>query len=320
MRVLIATGNDICRRTLSTALQRLGHVCAAVDDGPAAWDHLVEHGADVVISDWELTGLSGLELCRRLRSRPELGYPYFTMLTAEGGAHAVIAMRAGADQRLASPPSPDDLAASLISAGRVIGLRLALEESDRDLGAAIQEAVDNRFALEAANDRIDHLAARDSLTGLGNSHRLREELPGLQSRLERYGHGFCVAILNMDEFRSYNDIHGHEMGDRLLAEVGRAIISEIRPGDSAYRYGGEEFVIIYPDQHLATAVVGVERLRRRVAAIGADSTVAGSSTISAGVAEAGRTESFADVLKRATDALGQAKQAGRNQVAGGTSR
>ena len=161
---------------------------------------------------------------------------------------------------------------------------------------------------------LDDPADRDALTGLSNRQRMDEDIPGIQSRLERYGHRFCVAKLDMDQFADYNETHGAIAGDQILVEVGRTIVSEIRPGDTAYRLDGGEFLVVYPDQRLGTAAVAAERVRRRVSRISSLAGLPGSSTLSAGIAEAGRTDRFDNVVRRADIALDRAKGGGGDQV------
>jgi diguanylate cyclase (GGDEF)-like protein len=313
MRVLVAQADDVCRQSVTTAVESVGHECSVVDNGLAAWDLLLSEPVDVVVSDSDLPGLSGLELCHRVRDHHQIAYTYFILLTAGGeGEDIPSILRAGVDDRLAKPPNSQNLEASLISAQRVVGLHRDLTDRDRDLASANRELLENRSALEAANSDLVGLVNSD---GLSSRQCMNDDIAGIQSRLDRYGHRFSIAMLDMDHFKAYNDEHGQQAGDRLLVEVGRAIATGIRPGDTAYRYGGEEFLIMYPDQRLGTAAVGAERLRRRVAQVAALAKLPGPGTLSAGIAEAGRTDRFEDVVKRADHALHQAKQAGRNRVA-----
>src|SRR5207253_3724008 len=96
--------------------------------------------------------------------------------------------------------------------------------------------------------------------------RLNEDLAGIHGRFVREGHPYNVVLFDLDHFKDYNDTHGHQAGDALLAEVGRAIASELRRGDLAYRSGGEEFLVVLPNRTLAEAGRGADRLRRCVAA------------------------------------------------------
>ena len=301
MQILIADDDDLLRELLRELLRSFGHECIAVGDGEAAWQHLVAHGADVVVSDWQMPGLTGVELCERVRAHPEIAYPYFILLTARGNRPDVLtALRAGVDDHLAKPADLDELEARLIVAERVRGLHL--------------EILETRRALEAANARLDDAAHRDALTGLGNRFRLAEDLPSIHGRFVRHGHRYNIALLDIDHFKAYNDTHGHQGGDALLAELGRVIASELRRGDLAYRYGGEEFLLVLANGTIKGAGMGAERLRRCVAEGTAGPHLPGAATLSAGVAEAMPGESIEQVIGRADGALYRAKDAGRNRV------
>ena len=316
MRILIADGDETGRDAVQSILEGLGHQCSVVDNGPAAWDVLRHKGVDVVVAEARLPGLGAVELCQRARRDPDISYSYFIVRRRAGDGHDLIAAtNAGVDDHLAEAPTGEELQASLLVGARVSALHLDLSARHRALAYANQDLLDTRVALEVANARLYELSHRDPITGLSNRLRMSEDIAGIQSRLERYGHRFSIVMCDIDRFKVYNDVHGHRAGDRLLAEVGRAIIAESRPGDSAYRYGGDEFLIVYPDQTIATATIAIERLRRRIAQVASSGNLPGSITLSAGIAEAGTSDRFENVAGRADHALHSAKHAGRNHVA-----
>jgi len=315
MRVLVADDDEICRLVVQAILLKLGHDVLVCDNGQTAWELLQAEGADVIISDWQMSGLNGLELCRRVREHTEIAYPYFILLTAHGRQRDILlAMKAGVDDHLTKPPSEDDLEAKLIAAARVTGLHVELVDRHKKLESVNQQLFEGRRALVAANASLNRLARSDALTGLSNRLAMGEDMRAMQSRFERYGQGFGVAMLDIDHFKAYNDDYGHQAGDRLLSGVGAAIAAEIRPGDLAYRYGGEEFLIVYPNQTIATTAIAVHRIRRRVETIAAPDNRPGTTTVSAGIAEARPPDRFEEIVGRADRALYQAKHDGRNRV------
>jgi two-component system cell cycle response regulator len=152
---------------------------------------------------------------------------------------------------------------------------------------------------------------------LGNRLRLTEDLQSLQSRAERYGHTYAVVVCDVDFFKAYNDRYGHLAGDDVLRRVAATISSGLRNGDSAYRYGGEEFLIVLPEQNAEAAANTADRLRRAVEDLGiphANSPPVGLVTISAGFATSAGMEDADALLKAADTALYAAKKAGRNRV------
>jgi len=144
----------------------------------------------------------------------------------------------------------------------------------------------------------------------------------LESRAERYGEEYCLALCDVDNFKSYNDLYGHPAGDAALAAVGAALAGHARQSDGAYRYGGEEFVVLLPHQSPAAAAVVMERVRRSVQELGIvhAGDPSGGLTISIGIAGSGPggpgdNDGGARILKDADTALYAAKAKGRNAVA-----
>lgn len=155
-------------------------------------------------------------------------------------------------------------------------------------------------------DKVQEMARRDSLTGLPNRRALEEQLPQAMARARRSRSPLCVAILDIDHFKNYNDTHGHLAGDEVLRACARAWDSALRGEDTIVRFGGEEFLILLPDTSAEQATEIVERLRLK--------TPMGQSC-SAGLACWDYTESIDDLLGRADKALYLAKASGRNQLA-----
>jgi two-component system chemotaxis response regulator CheY len=127
-------------------------------------------------------------------------------------------------------------------------------------------------------------------------------------------------MCDIDRFKAYNDTHGHQAGDQALRTVAATIAQELRGGDSVYRYGGEEFLLVLPEQTLDTALVAVERVRSAVQRLAIPQPAAGPGgrlTLSAGIAAfgPGETTSAEELLQQADAALYRAKSAGRNQLA-----
>jgi diguanylate cyclase (GGDEF)-like protein len=151
---------------------------------------------------------------------------------------------------------------------------------------------------------LETKARTDELTGLPNRRAWHEQLPRELSRAARAASPLAVAMLDLDHFKRYNDTRGHQAGDRLLKEVSGAWNGELRPTDLLARYGGEEFALALPECAPEEALVIVERLRGRTP---------DGQTCSAGIVTWDGSETAAELLGRADQALYQAKRAGRNQ-------
>ncbi|MGH2688307.1 MAG: GGDEF domain-containing response regulator, partial [Actinomycetota bacterium] len=229
MRILVADDDPVIRHALTRLIEGFGHECVPVADGKAAWRLLEGSSFDVVVSDWLMPGLDGLELCRRIRRLP--GYVYVVLVTSlSHGQDRLTGVRAGADDYLVKPVVPDELEARVIVADRVTGLH--------------QELARHRRELERTSAEEARAARTDPLTQLGNRLRLEEDLAAMRDKVARYGHRYAAVLCDLDHFKAYNDALGHAAGDDALRRVADAIRNHCRAGDNAYRYGGEEFLVI----------------------------------------------------------------------------
>ena len=154
--------------------------------------------------------------------------------------------------------------------------------------------------------KVREMATHDSLTGLPNRRVLEEQLPREMARARRTGSELCVALIDIDHFKAYNDSHGHLAGDEVLRECARAWDDALRGEDTIARFGGEEFLVLLPDTAAEEAAEVVERLRERTPM---------DQTCSAGLAAWDTVESADDLLGRADAALYLAKAGGRDQLA-----
>ena len=220
MKVLIAEDDAVSRLTLRRAIEQLGHEVLVATDGTDAWELYRQHEIDVIVSDWLMPGMDGVDLCQRVRASQRETYTYFMLLTSlEGKHHFRQGMQAGADDYLTKPLDREELQVRLQVAQRVTSLHHQLAEKTRE--------------LERANIALAESARRDPLTGLGNRLQLREDLYRLQRWLDRYGRGFGVALCDVDRFKLYNDRYGHVAGDDVLQAISQAVADN----DPLWRYG-----------------------------------------------------------------------------------
>lgn len=153
---------------------------------------------------------------------------------------------------------------------------------------------------------VQNMARHDALTGLPNRRFLHELLPREMARARRNESTLCLAIIDIDHFKSYNDTHGHLAGDEVLRACAREWDGVLRGADTLVRFGGEEFLVLLPDTEPGEAAEIVERLRRRTPL---------EQTCSAGLALWDGVEDIDDLLRRADEALYLAKAGGRDQLA-----
>ncbi|MCG9895478.1 MAG: sensor domain-containing diguanylate cyclase [Fimbriimonadaceae bacterium] len=188
--------------------------------------------------------------------------------------------------------------------------------ADRWLHSRLAEIAGSALARGLDFDRLEEQAHFDPLTGLANRRRLFQVLRERLEETARTGDPLGLIMCDVDHFRRFNEDYGHSAGDEVLRRVAAAMMAELRPYDTAGRYGGEEFTIILPGCDLEGAAVVAERLRRRIAQV--DSGVETGLTVSLGCAAANGDFETAEGLIRIADlALYRAKRRGRNQVSTG---
>lgn len=203
--------------------------------------------------------------------------------------------------------------------------RRSLEWHDAHLYAARDIARDllivaDSIHLNLLNDRLGdlnkklkRLAERDDLTGLWNRRVAESNLAQAQQTAERYQRPYAILLMDLDNFKSINDKHGHNIGDEVLIAVCEAVTQQIRQSDVFSRWGGEEFLLIAPETGLEDAKLLAERIRAAVEALEHPNVT--DITISIGVAEHASEATWDALVERADRAMYKAKQGGRNQVA-----
>lgn len=308
LKVIVVDDDAASRAALAMAVRALGYECRCAADGLEAWQLHVADPAHVILSDRTMPGMDGLELCKRVRdgSSPEQ-YTQFILVTAQGEKERFLeGMNAGADEYLSKPVDLDELEARLRAAFRAAHAHEML-------------AAENR-AIHKESERCLEMARTDPLTQAATRLQLQSDLEAIVARAARYGHRYCAAFCDIDWFKSYNDLYGHLSGDDAIRIVSRTIQGQLRKGDGFYRYGGEEFLVLLPEQNLQDAAECMERVRRAVASL-PDAACGGALrraiTLSVGVAELtlnSHDDTIASWLQRADDALYQAKARGRNRV------
>lgn len=170
--------------------------------------------------------------------------------------------------------------------------------------------------LRKRNKKLRELSVTDSLTGLHNHKHLIERLASEVTRAERYEHPFTVLMIDIDNFKNYNDTYGHQAGDDVLRKIAFIFKDSVRASDYVARYGGEEFMILFPETRIDEALIGAERIRKRLEKeLFGNGKTRASITISVGIASYPEHGGDHETLVRNADtALYQAKKAGRNRV------
>lgn len=292
MKILLIEDSVVDRSHIGDCLKEWNLDFNVVGDGAEAWS-LIERSPspDLVLLDWMLPGMDGLELCRNIR---RLGvndrYIYTVMLTAkQKKTDLLMAMAAGADDYLTKPIDPAELRAKIMVGKRILELQHSL-----------------RFA-----------ATHDFLTNLLNRAEIMTALKRELSRSEREDKPVAIALADIDHFKQINDSLGHAAGDVVLKEVARRLQLDLRSYDYVGRYGGEEFLIVLPGCSLSVAARRADEIRGLVSREAVVTTFAKVPvTISIGVTATSLSQraGIEDLLQYADSALYRAKMNGRNRV------
>jgi diguanylate cyclase (GGDEF)-like protein len=298
VKILIADDSIVSRHLLEATLCKWGYDVAVACDGAQALELLQQDQAPALaILDWMMPGMTGLEVCRRIRQRGREPYIYILLLTSKSQKEDLIeGMEAGADDYITKPFDQHELQVRLRA-----GKRLA----------------DLQAQLMAAREALREQATKDSLTHLWNRSSILDMLDRELARSGREHTPIGVVIVDLDHFKSVNDSHGHLAGDAVLCEAARRMQGAIRQYDSMGRYGGEEFLILLPGCDEQSSFTQAERLRKQLAQ--AEMSLSDTSlrlTASFGVtcATPGEPWSHETLIRKADEALYLAKKLGRNRV------
>lgn len=301
--ILLVDDEPTTRLKAARRLRRAGYEVEVAVNGQGALERLRQRLFPILLTDWEMPSMNGVELCRAVRAAKFDSYIYIILLTSrDGKANVIEGLEAGADEYMSKPVNEHELAARLQTAQRI----LRLEQS-----------------LRAANQRNLLLSITDALTGMHNRHYLMSQLPKELERTRRYARPLSAVLCDIDHFKAVNDSRGHQTGDDVLVQFAALLQRSIRcEVDWVVRYGGEEFLVVLPETDFGAALAFAERIRRALEAHGVE-TAGGSVLITAsfGVTSYGGTSDQAkrsmDTLIAAADAcLYRAKRAGRNRIVG----
>ena len=297
IKVLIADDSAVFRKLVERTLEEKPYSLFFARNGQEAIDIFSRHNPELVIADWVMPDLTGIELCEYIRRTTQESYTYVILLTGKTDKENTVAgLTAGADDYLTKPFHPEELIARTAVGQRIVALQRQ---------------------VQAKNVLLQELALTDVLTGLPNRRAVEEWAQRQLNAAIRHKFSFCVAMCDIDHFKLINDTYGHEAGDAVLKSFGEILKSISRRSDICGRIGGEEFICIFTHIPVENARLVVERIRKYLEQTafffdGRKVTV----TSSFGIADlkSDSPPEFNQLLAQADKALYSAKRKGRNRV------
>jgi len=299
VKILVADDSEMTRMILQGRLTQWGYKIVNASDGQEAWDILQRKNRPrIILLDWMMPNMNGIELCKRVRQKIKEPYIYIILLTAKKGkGHLIEGMEAGADDFISKPFDPHVLKVRLRAGTRITKLQ---------------------DELIAAREELRIQATHDSLTQLFNRSALMNMMTRELSRSQRDGSSVGILMVDIDYFKSINDSYGHLVGDNVLEKLAVQMKQCTRRYDAIGRYGGEEFIIVLPQCGEDEIVRVAERLRQTVCNQPYDTGINQIPvTISVGATWAIPSEqncSEEDLIRVADTALYAAKHQGRNRT------
>jgi diguanylate cyclase (GGDEF)-like protein len=312
LRILLVEDDHTLQVLYKRVLEKAGYQVTTANNGLAALEIVKADPPQLVISDWMMPEMNGIEFSKALRKNPEWNKIYIFLVTAQESTDKLVeAFEAGVDDYLSKPINIKVLEARLRAAKRIIQMQETLEQDRLQLRQFADE-------LALSNQRLQELALTDALTGLPNRRHGIERLEQEWAIGTRSGHPVCCMMIDIDHFKSINDTYGHQFGDEALKIVATGLRHAARKQDVVCRLGGEEFLVICSNTDEQACFQYAERLRQYVAsqALQAqDKTL--HITVSIGLSSNSRQGNADSMLNLADEHLYAAKAAGRNRTIGG---
>ncbi|GMT42402.1 MAG: diguanylate cyclase response regulator [bacterium] len=287
-KILVVEDSPQMLHLIRTILTKNGFDVIVANNGQEGLDATHSNDVDLIISDVMMPGMDGYEFCQEVRKYGATQALPFIFLSAKGSIRdKQEGFKDGADDYITKPFDPSEL---------VMRVNAMLERTSR----------------------YRHEAFTDSLTGLNNRRYFDRKLAEMILHSNRYIEPFCLAMIDVDHFKNFNDTYGHQAGDEALRHLAKCLIEHLRETDLTFRYGGEEFTAILPGTNKDTGMYLMDAFRAKIS-----ETVINYEekklrlTVSIGLAQSiVDAENSKELLKSADEALYASKTNGRNLTTG----
>jgi len=295
--VLVVDDSPVARKIVEQSLPKDEYALLSASTGHQAESIFAEHHPPIVITDWLMPDISGVELCQKIRAENTGHHTHVILVTGVTEKDRIVgALEAGADDYVTKPFHPGELLARVR-----VGRRL-VEQSQE---------------IETKNRMLERLALTDELTSLPNRRAIEEWASRQLSAATRYEFSIWGIMADLDRFKSINDTYGHAAGDSVIRRFAETIVGSMRHCDAAGRIGGEEFLLVITHVDRAGVQIAVERIRERFSRqrfVFDGKEVTATASFGVAAAPPGESLDFAELVSRADRALYAAKNLGRNRV------
>jgi two-component system cell cycle response regulator len=296
-RVLVVDDSPVYRKLIEHVLSVEPHYEPLyAQGGKEALRLYREHSPAIVITDWMMPDISGVDLCRQIRADSSRPYTYTILMTANTGSGSVVkGLQAGADDYLTKPFDDGEMLARVGVGRRIIDL--------------------NR-EVAAKSRKLEEAAQTDSLTGLPNRRALEEWAGKQMQGATRHGFHFWVVLGDVDSFKTINDTFGHDAGDKVLQAFAELLRQGTRSSDICGRLGGDEFLLVITHVNAEGIALTVNRIREKFAALSFPFGKSVKVTTSFGGVgfQSKGVHDFGALVGKADQMLYEAKRNGRNCV------
>ena len=310
LRVLLAGAESEQRKVLEDLLLSLGYEVFAADNGQLALELALVVQPRILITDWQMSDLDGIQLTKALRDT-RLGRGIFVLILSaqEDEDRQLDAFAAGVDDCLSKPVNAKVLAARLRAASRMFELQAEVQHDHEQM---------KHFAAELAvsNRRLHEASVTDELTGFHNRRYAMDRIEKDWAASSRSGRQISCMVIDLDHFKRINDTYGHDIGDKVLVAIAGVLKKTLRSHDVICRIGGDEFLVICPDSDAQAVRLCAERLLMAADALLIE-TPRGLVRCGISIGVATRSAAMVDtamLIKAADEGMYQAKISGRSRV------
>lgn len=293
LRILIIDDDRIHLHLLKRYLSSKNHTILTANSAVEAIPLLKD--VDVVISDYNMQPMNGLDLCKSIRQNKEFSWLYIILVTADNDLSLLSeAFEIGVNDFILKPVNPIELNARLLSAKHTVEI---IDYCTKELKNIKQHT----FNLETMVEDLRNLVELDALTNLSNRSYANRRLDELWATYKRRNEDFALISIDVDKFKFINDTYGHPVGDQVLMCLAEILQSNVRAYDISCRMGGDEFLIICPNCPIENLILLAERIKDSIKNCCVEYPF--DISMGAAISDSSKDANWHDTIKRSDDAL-----------------